>query len=357
MNVINYINKYGDYTLDEKELNEIDKLIFGLLSYVKYDGLVSYNSLNKRTINDVGNEYFKIHEKKELKKNIMGIRSAIEVLRKIKDTKRYGNLLLFNDIYIGNDYQQFSALCIEINPNLVYVSFEGTDQLLSGWKEDFKMAYKFPVKAQVNAIKYLNKHFTFNKCNIIVGGHSKGGNLALIASMYCNKFVNRHIKEVYSYDGPGLRKQQIESNKYNKIKNRFRHVVPNNSVVGMLLNTDVENIVVKSNKIAGLSHNAVCWQIEDNNFKIVNPGKGSINFHLRLSKWLDKYNDIEIKRFVDELFKLFKENNITSLIEIMDNYKLILDILKSANHIDPVVKEMAKDMINILLKREKDMEE
>ena len=354
MNVINYIKKNKDYTFREKSITELDKMIFSVLSYIRYDELVSKNSFSKRRIKEVADEFFLLNTKKSIKKNIIGVRAAVEILKEIKDTKRYGDLLLYNDIYIGDESSQFSAICIEISPSLTYVSFEGTDELLSGWEEDCKMAYEFPVEAQKYAIKYLNKHFTLSSAKLIVGGHSKGGNLALIASMYSNRIVRRRIKEVYSYDGPGLRLKQIESKRYKKVHSKYKHIVPNNSIIGMLLRNSKDSIVVKTNAVPGLSHNTLTWQIEGDNLKLGTLSKNSINFNNRMIKWLDKYPDSDRKRMVDELFKLFKENNIVSLKDIMSNYKLIFDILKTANSVDQTVKEMVKDLINVLMTKEKE---
>ena len=353
MNAINYIKKYKNYTFKEKSLTEIDKMIFSVLSYITYDGLVSTNSMNKRKLKDVANDYFKKYTKKNIKNNIIGVRAAIEIFKEIKDTKRYGDLLLYNDIYIGDESSQFSAVCIEIFPSLTYVSFEGTDELLSGWEEDCKMAYEFPVKAQKYAIEYLNKHFTFNPSTLIIGGHSKGGNLALVSAMYCNRLVRHRIKQVYSYDGPGLRLKQIKSRRYEKVRPKYKHVIPNNSIIGMLLRNDGNNIVIKSNAIPGLSHNALTWQIENDKFKKTSLSKYSNNFNKRMIGWLDKYSDSERKKIVDELFRIFSDNNIVSLKDIMANNKLIFNILKSTNTVDQNVKDMVKDLINILMTKEK----
>ena len=56
---------------------------------------------------------------------------------------------------------------IELNKNQVYVSFEGTDHLIGGWKEDFMMSYMFPIPSQKMAISYVNRKFTFVRKQII----------------------------------------------------------------------------------------------------------------------------------------------------------------------------------------------
>ena len=135
MNLFSYIDKYSCYTFKEVEFNEIDNLVFSSFAYVSLSGYVSNNRFNKKSLRDVGASFFRDYD--DSKKYITAIKVAVKVFRYIKDTRRYGDLLLYNYSYIGNDKQQFSAITIEINKRLVYVSYEGTDQLISGWKEDF----------------------------------------------------------------------------------------------------------------------------------------------------------------------------------------------------------------------------
>lgn len=347
MNIIKYINKYGDLTFDEKPLNEVDKLIFGLLSYVRYNGTVSKSSKNKKTLNEVANEYFSNIDQSKKFKNIMAVRGSIRMLRTMKDKKRYCQLFLYNDIYIADDVQQFSALCIEINPHLIYVSFEGTDHMISGWEEDFKMSYQFPVKAQREAIKYLNKHFTLKSCKIIVGGHSKGGNLALVASMYSNFFVKRKIVNIYSYDGPGLMKKQIESKKYKSIENKFIHVIPNNSIIGLLLRHTKNYKVVKSNYIGLVSHFAESWRVTEDSFEESKLGLHSQILEKSFILWLDNYDLKQRELFVKELFDIFRKLGINSLIDIADNPKILIDIFKMTSKMDPLVGKMTRQFFEI----------
>ena len=42
-NIINYINKYGHLTFEELKYNELDDLVFSVLSYVDFDGILENN--------------------------------------------------------------------------------------------------------------------------------------------------------------------------------------------------------------------------------------------------------------------------------------------------------------------------
>lgn len=345
MNIFRYIDKYGNISFLEKEFNDVDNLIFSALIYIDLDKYVSNNNFNKRSIQDVGNDFLKNYNKK--KKIVIATKIGIKVLRYIKDTKRYKDLLLYNYSYIGNDKEQFSAITIEINNSLIYVSFEGTDQLISGWKEDFMMSYQFPVLSQKMAIKYMNK-FIFNRHKIIIGGHSKGGNLAVVAGMYANMFVKNKIIKVYNNDGPGLREEQFNSNKYKNMEKKLVSIIPNYSVVGLLLKHSDKYIVVKSMKRGINAHNFTNWVISDDKLLITKLSNYSKIINKTVNKWLDKYSDSERELFVKELFLIFDRANIYSLTDINDNKKLIFNIIKETKGIDIKTKNMIMDFIYLL---------
>ena len=346
MNIFDYIKKNGCYTFEELEFNVVDNFIFSALTYSDLGSYVSENRFNKRTISDVGNDFFKDFDKRQ--KNITAIRVGIKVLREIKDTRRYKNLLLYNYSYIGNDKQQFCALTIEINRKLVYVSYEGTDELISGWHEDFEMAYKFPVLSQRRAIDYINRHFLFNNQSIILGGHSKGGNLALVAGMYANFWVKDRIITIYNNDGPGLRKKEIESKYYKSIDHKLVSIIPNYSMIGLLLRHNNNYRVVKSTKKSIYAHDMATWLVEDRDIKEVSLSSFSKYLDDSMINWLNKYNDDERKKFVDSLFMVFDRASVNSLVEVLNNKKLILKLILETKGIDKKTKRMLKDFTLML---------
>ncbi|MEE3343520.1 MAG: Mbeg1-like protein [Bacilli bacterium] len=346
MSIFNYIKKYGCYSFEEVKFNIVDNFIFSALTYSSLDDYVSPNRINKKTIREVGSSFFNNFNKKE--KNITAVRLGIKILDKIRNTRRYGDLLLYNYSYIGDDKQQFCALTIEINRKLVYVSFEGTDELISGWREDFEMSYEFPVLSQRRAIDYINKHFLFNNKSIIMGGHSKGGNLAMVAAMYSNFWVKDKIINIYNNDGPGLRKKEIESKYFKSIESRLISVIPNYCLVGLTLRHNNNFRVVKSRKKGILAHDMANWMIEDKDIKEVELSSFSKYFDDSIIRWLDKYSDEERKKFTDGLFMIFDRASVSSLVEILNNKKLILKLIYETKDIDKGTKRMLKDFLYMI---------
>ena len=348
MNLFSYIDKYGNKSFEEMKFNEVDNIIFSSLSYVSLDKYVSHNSFGKRSIKDVGDDYFKNYNKKE--KNIIAVKNGIKVLRYIKDTKRYGDLFLYNYSYIGDNKEQFSAITIEIDNNLVYVSFEGTDQLISGWKEDFMFSYMFPVLSQRRAISSINKHFLLGRKKIILGGHSKGGNLAIVAGMYANYFIKKRIINIYNNDGPGFRIEQLNSKQYKNIENKIIRIVPNYSFFGLLLNHSKKCIVVKSFKKGLWAHSVDTWVVDDKKLMRDKLSDFSILLNRGMKKWINQY-DYEVReRFVKSLFLIFDRANVKSVVDVLKNKKLIIKLVMEYNGTDREVKEMMKNFVHVVFK-------
>ncbi|MBQ9318655.1 MAG: DUF2974 domain-containing protein [Bacilli bacterium] len=347
MKLLEYIKKNGQYSFDEKPLNGVDKLIFANISYVNYKDTVSSNSKMKKTIKDVCLEFCSKGYDNEY--NIMAVRGGIKLLKHMAKCKRYHDLYLYNYQKIVNDCEQFSAITIEINSHLVYVSFEGTTDEMIGWREDFEMCYRFPIPSQKSAIKYLNHYFSFKNVDIILGGHSKGGNLALVSGMCANILVRHKIKEIYNYDGPGLSKRQLNSLKYRKISYKYQHIVPNNSLVGMMLYSE-KRTIVKTNYVGMLSHYYMNWEVDDFNIIENIMNKSSINLEKKLSSWIEKYNDKQKKQFVEELFDVFKRNNINSLLDFINKPTAIIKIFNDSTKVSEQTSIMFKEFSNSVRK-------
>ena len=117
----------------------------------------------------------------------------------------------------------------------LFVSYSGTDDTILGWKEDLNMAYQMPVPSQEEAVEYLEKTVPHDGRMIRIGGHSKGGNLAIYAAVMCYDRLKRRIIGIYNNDGPGFLESMLERKSYLEVKDRIKTIVPETSIVGMLL--------------------------------------------------------------------------------------------------------------------------
>lgn len=341
MNIYDYVKKYGDLSFEDEPFNDVDNVVFSLLSYLNFlntDINIGYN-----TLKFIGNQYLKSNKYKDVSRLGIAQKDAYKLIKLVIKTKRYENILLKDYIYEADRDTQFSALTFEISKKMLYICFEGTDELISGWKEDFYLSCSYPVIAQTKAIEYVKKHVKLFGPKVIIGGHSKGGNLALVSSMNLNFLKKLKLIKVYSNDGPGLRKKELESKKYKKIKNKFIHYVPEASVVGVMLRNDVYN-VIKSKVKNILAHSPATWIIDDKNLVPGNLLSKSIKLEENLISWLDMHNDEERKKIIDAVFDVLEEENITNIMSLI-KFKNVVKIINDLKNIDDESKMLINDFI------------
>ena len=346
MNVYDYVDEYGMYSFDEKEFNEVDAVIFSFISYAKLHEIIMPHK--SYTINEVGRMHLGIYNEKD--KNIIAVREANKMIRYMKDSKRFKDCILSKHEIIQNKDIQFGALSIEYKKGYVYVSFEGTNELLSGWKEDFILGYEFPTISHKAAIEYLNKHYTFSLKKLIVGGHSKGGNLALVASMYANSIVKPKIKMIYNVDGPGLLEKEFQSEEYKNILKKYIHFMPEYSIIGLLLNHSNDS-VVKANKKGVLAHNVVYWEIDKTKTKFVRTKLDPFSKELdkEISKWQKKYNADDRKEFVENIDIILEKAGVDSILDLKEDGKNVINLIYESKDINNHTKAMLEDFFNIVI--------
>lgn len=342
MNIYEYVTKFGNHTFDEKEFNEVDNLVLSVIMYLDFTNIVS-NKKDAITLRNAALEYFHTHDKKIVYRLGIAQKDAYRLLEVVMDTKRYQDILLSNYRYITSLDSQFSSLVFDLNKHLKFIGFEGTDEYISGWKEDAYLAIRFPVDAQKYAIKYLNEVVSLFDKKIIIGGHSKGGNLALVASMYARGYIKSKIKLIYSNDGPGLREIEHSSRNYKSIQKKYIHIIPNYSLVGVILKNDTYHIV-ESTKKNVLAHSASTWLIEDEHFKVTTQSSASKKLENSINKFLDNTNDEEIEKVIKSIFTSLEHAGIIYVKDII-NFKAILDIAKNLSNINKTTK---KELVNIL---------
>lgn len=344
MNVYNYVDEYGKYTFNEKPLNLVDTVILSFLSYVNFDKIVLPNQ--KISMFNAAIMHKGLHSSKE--RHIIAVGEAQKLLWHLHDTNRYRDCLLYNFEYVGTKDLQFGAICFEYMKNKVFVSFEGTDQLISGWKEDLILSYQYPTISHLKAIEYINKHFTLSTKELIVGGHSKGGNLALVASMEANFLVRHKIKHIYNVDGPGLLEEQFNSDKYKRILDKYNHVVSEATIIGAFLHNSKE-IVVKANAIGMFAHNIATWEVKNTSFEKSIISAFSREMRNDTRDWLKKYTKEELNEFVINLEKICDRANITSLLELRERKRNILKLISEAKDLDEKSKDMFEELVQLVI--------
>lgn len=340
-NMFKYIRDYGELTFEEKPITIVDILIFSQLPYLDFSNIFT-SKYETVKLSDI---WTKLRNKNI---GIEGLsqRTTMKLLNIISTKKRYKDLLLKNYIYILKEDTQFGAISIIVPNDKVYVAFEGTDTTLWGWKEDFKLTYTYPTESQKLAAKYLNQTIKLTGPNIVVCGHSKGGNLALVGAMRTNIFKKYKIKQVYSFDGPGLKKEEFKSFNYKLIRNKLINIIPNSSLVGILLEQE-NNIVIKSRAVGLLQHDVATWVVEEDKLKAAVQDKISKRLDLSISQWLAKHNYKERKEIIEGVFNVLENAGIKDFYE-GNRLETIYKIIKASKNMPEDTREVILTSIKLL---------
>lgn len=255
-NMMDYIEWRGDLTFSERPFNEVDGLIFAELSYVDYSNIVPNTVVEGITLKRAAEEYFLKYPDSRGRLGIVVPDSIHDLLRAAGNSERFGSVVLsgYTAETSEEKEEQFSAVTFTIENRIRCIAFRGTDDSIVGWKENFNMCYMFPVPAQSDAANYLNMVAADWNKDLIITGHSKGGNLAVYAAAYCLPEAQEHITAVYNFDGPGFPTSQITLENYSRIRGLMTTLLPEADIVGILLDHEDQYHAVKSNAVGVWQH-------------------------------------------------------------------------------------------------------
>ena len=183
-NIMDYLDWRGDITFEQSPFNEVDNVILAQLAYVNFRDIIpSPEEKRSITLKEASQMFFDMYTENELKQD------KSFLMKKAAASKRFGNLILSNYVDTVDETleKQFGAFHIRISPKHTYVVFRGTDDTLVGWKEDFNMSFIMPVPSQEAAVEYINSTCQYIRGRLYIGGHSKGGNLAIYSAVKCSE--------------------------------------------------------------------------------------------------------------------------------------------------------------------------
>lgn len=258
----------------------------------------------------------------------------------------------YEEDFDATSEKQFCAMTFFINADTSYLAFRGTDCTLVGWKEDFNMAFLTPVPSQKAALSYTLAVAKHVRGNLMLGGHSKGGNLAVYAAMMSPARLQSRIVSVYSHDGPGFKDNIFESDAYLRIKDRIQKTLPQSSLVGMLLEHQEDYAIVESNGVGILQHNPYSWIVREGAFvKLSSLTTGADYLNRTLSAWLADLSEDKREQFVDALYSVISATNITSFTELRDNWQTeISALLANMKNMDEQTRQILQQTLKSLVR-------
>ena len=336
--IFDYLRKRGSVPFEEDPFNEVDNLVLAMLSYTDFDGILD-DSFNTTSLNIADRKYFEKHSRAEARKSIFHfIRAPLLMDGMLKGNRfRETTLTKYVDIINSDKDMQMAAVTFLLSDGSAYVAFRGTDTTVAGWKEDFNMSYMPETAGQLSAVRYLNEVGAEIKGPIRVGGHSKGGNFAVYASAFCDREIQDRILEVYTNDGPGFRSGVMEREAYKHILPRVVSIVPDTSIVGMLLTNNVGHIVVKSKDVGLLQHNALTWMVDQNRFRHTKQSAFGSFINRSQKEWLSNLDDKSREMFVNTIFSFFEATGMDTFDEMIANGRT------SAEKIITSIKNLPKE--------------
>ena len=336
--IFDYLRKRGSVPFEEDPFNEVDNLVLAMLSYTDFDGILD-DSFNTTSLNIADRKYFEKHSRAEARKSIFHfIRAPLLMDGMLKGNRfRETTLTKYVDIINSDKDMQMAAVTFLLSDGSAYVAFRGTDTTVAGWKEDFNMSYMPETEGQLSAVRYLNEGGKVIKGPIRVGGHSKGGNFAVYSAAFCDREIQDRIIAVYTNDGPGFRSEVMEREEYKRILPKVVSIVPDTSIVGMLLTSNVGHIIVKSKHAGLLQHDAMTWMVDRNRFKHTKLSATGSLIKDSQKEWLRNLDDESREMFVNTLFSFFEATGMDTFDEMIINRKA------SAGKIMSTIMNLPKD--------------
>ncbi len=307
-NIVQYVDEYGEYGFDEKSFNEIDALVFSQLAYIDYSAIVGkFDSDISISLKEASEQYFSLYDEKVLENKISIVVKAGNLLKRCADKRRYSDIQLLKYANNINDNidKQFSAINFYLDNNTAVIAFRGTDTSITGIKESAMLSYMFPVPAQIEALYYMQECGLTAKRDIIICGHSKGGNLATFAGVNCSNLLKKRIIGIYEFDAPGFPEHMIESYNYKTIENKIYSFIPQTSIIGCMLYHSHSRKVVESTNENLKQHQVHSWRIEEDKFIYRNETD-------EISKFIDRY--------IKELCEVIGEENIEDVFETVFDF-------------------------------------
>lgn len=337
-NIISYIKDWGRYPLTERPLNEADSLVLCQFVYLNYEKFVPGFKEKKEPV-DI--QYIYSHpERDRIFDDYWYRENNKELISAMAESIRFGGLKMnyYVNIIDEEEETQFSAMTYFLEDGSTYLAYRGTDATIVGWKEDLNLAFSKPLPGQYLAVEYMDKVAGLVPGKFFVGGHSKGGNLAVYAAMNCSDDTRERILKVFNNDGPGFRPEIREQGNFQAIEERVVKFIPRSSLVGMILEDHCKYEIVESKGIGMFQHNTYSWKIKDGTIvRARNMNSTKIKRDATLNEWILSLSEEEIHSFVDTLYEVISASEAFNVFDFGSDWK------KSLQNIAEAIKEVDED--------------
>ena len=328
-NMFEYLSWRGDLSMNTVPVTAVDGLIFSSLSYLNFEGIVPEDLQNPVPLSAAADAFLKLSNTQER----IRVKNDLQLLKAVADAPRFQNIRLayYRSKLIVEEETQFAAMVFLLDDGTAFLAFRGTDYSLVGWKEDLNMSFQDSVPAQREAAAYVAEFAKNHPILLRLGGHSKGGNLAVYAAAKVSPSVQKRILEIYNLDGPGFTEHMMSDAGYLAIVPKIQTYIPESSIIGMLLEQRDAYRVIKSCQVGLLQHEPYSWEIQGNSFVYAEEVSKANRFADEvIANWIRTMTPQEREAFVEATYQLLIASGASSVGELL-HPKNILAFFKALN--------------------------
>lgn len=349
-NMVSYIRELGHQSFDERPFCEVDSLILSQLSYLNYRKCDTCTTPCSGALSDIFSKCFG----GSYVRHTWNPDGNIALMRCAALSRRFGDVVAAQHVSVVDraEEEQFSAITFHLNDTLHYIAYRGTDATVVGWKEDFNLSFSKNIPSQYSALRYAEQIARTSKGTLILGGHSKGGNLAVYAAMNLPKEVRARIFRVYNHDGPGFPAEVFDSPAYRSIQSLIHKTIPQTAIIGLMLEQHESYFVVASNAFTLFQHDPFSWIVQDGSFVYIKDVDNFSKYTNRtLNAWLSELDIDTRKTFVDSLYAILRHTDAVTLYDLASNWRRNLKtIYEAVRDTDPSVRRVISQTIGALIR-------
>ena len=357
-NLMGYLGEYlrwrGDLMFSQTPFCYADSLALTMLSYLNPEEVSKdQSSLKNITLRELSRRYARCYVPAKKPGKLSMMARAPELLALMASCRRFSEIEMADyDCYIDTELEgQFAAMTFSVGEHSIYITYRGTDNNMIGWKEDFNMSYLNSVPAQKSAVEYLSGQHRKGLEKIVIGGHSKGGNLAVYAASCADAKMKSLIAEVHSFDGPGFSEDFLQREDYGEISGRVIDFMPQGSLVGRLFEHRSQVKIIRSDSRGIMQHIPFHWKIEGGDFLYAEEfDTGSQIFCDIMAAWLSEPGNREKKMFIDAVFDVLEDTGISKTEELKVDLSKVRPLIQSVSGLPKESRSNFLRMIGTLLK-------
>lgn len=349
-NILDYLTWRGDVPFSISPPNEVDNYIHCKIGTLDLTGIVPEDG-RYITLPQAVEAYFAAGGAEKL--GALSSPYIAPVIRRLPETERFREVMLtgYRQILDEKKTEQFSALTLRLPGGRHYVTFRGTDDTIVGWKEDCLLTVLDEIPAQRDAVNYLTWAASVYPGELAVGGHSKGGNLAVYAAAMADESVQERIGNIYNNDGPGFQEKILQTEGYQRIRPRIKTILSQNAMVGTLLWQDCDYTVVKSSEVLLGAHDGFTWETTPTGFvrcETLSPSARA--FDHAMEEVLGGMNMAERQTFIEEFFGTLTATGAVTLSDL--SARMLRETLRVARAVrrEPSLHKMVIDTLEAMAK-------